>query len=394
MYVKNWNIAAARVSIFLLIFFLVYSLMHVYIFLKARAALGFGWSVGAPLLLFAAFLVSSIVLSRILARHDHDNAAHIVAFIGFVWLGFLFFLVCLNLAADITRLVLWPMQRFCLAGNLYAFLGGRGAFFMLAAAALAISAYSSLEAHNIRIENIRIATDKLPPDVEAVRIVQISDLHLGLFLRDGKSRQVAELVNAQKPDILVSTGDLMDGKFEQIKGLPQDIFREIRAPMGKFAVTGNHEYYSGISGALAFTRSAGFTVLQDEAVVAGGAVRIVGMNDPAQNQSRATPKDDRKEVSVLESGAQELFTILLKHRPEVNRGSVGKFDLQLSGHSHQGQIFPFQLVTRLVYSYSGGSYPLPGGAMLHVNRGTGTWGPPMRFLAPPEITVIDIERQK
>ena len=85
------------------------------------------------------------------------------------------------------------------------------------------------------------------------------------------------------------------------------------------------------------------------------------------------------------------FTILLKHRPAIDPGSAGKFDLQLSGHTHHGQIFPFRLLTRLVYPLLGGDHAVPGGGTLHVNRGTGTWGPPMRFLAPPEITIIDLE---
>jgi predicted MPP superfamily phosphohydrolase len=259
---------------------------------------------------------------------------------------------------------------------------------LLAALAVAIFAYSAFEAYNIRIENIRIYTDKLPPGVNRIRVVQISDLHLGLFHRSGKSKRVAKLVNAQKPDIFVSTGDLVDGKFEQIMGLPEEIFRGIDAPLGQFAITGNHEYYSGISDAFAFMQNAGFTILNNKAVIAGGAVRIIGMSDSGLKST--TPFEGRLEAKLLENGAEELFTILLKHRPEINPASAGKFDLQLSGHTHQGQIFPFLYLTRLAYPYSGGTYALPGGGMLHVNRGTGTWGPPIRFLAPPEITVIDI----
>jgi predicted MPP superfamily phosphohydrolase len=94
---------------------------------------------------------------------------------------------------------------------------------------------------------------------------------------------------------------------------------------------------------------------------------------------------------VLGNGADGRFTLLLKHRPAFDPASAGKFDLQLSGHAHKGQIFPFVLLVQLVYPESGGSYPLPGGGTMHVSRGTGTWGPPMRFLAPPEITIIDLE---
>ena len=377
-------------SLFLLTFFLVYGTLHAYVFLKAKAAFGFSWVAGTPVLVLMAFLVSAPVLTHLLVRHDHENAARGVACAGFVWMGFLFFLVCLNIVADTARLLCWSAHRAGLAGNFSCALGGRGALLLLFALAAAISVYSVFEARNIRIVHVRIATDKLPPGTKAIRIAQITDLHLGLIHRNDKLRQVADLITAQQPDILVSTGDLVDGKLNHIDGLPE-IFRKIHTPMGKFAVNGNHEYYVGLSHSITFMQNAGFTVLQDEAISAGEAVRIVGVNDPVHKQMM--PGSYRPEADVLGSGADDRFTILLKHRPEIDPASAGKFDLQLSGHSHQGQLFPFLLLTRLVYPYSGGSYALPEGGTLHVNRGTGTWGAPMRFLASPEITIIDLEGQ-
>ena len=376
--------------LFLLTFFFVYGTLHAYIFLKAKAAFGFGWAAGGPLLILFAFLVSAPVMTHMLVRHDHENAARIIAFTGFIWMGFLCFLVCLNIVTDIARLFFWSAEKLGLAGNISCALGGRGAFLLLVLFAAVISVYSAFEAHDVRIVNIRIATDKLPPETKAIRIAQISDLHLGLINRNSVLQRVANLITAQRPDILVSTGDLVDGKLDSIRQLAE-IFREIPAPMGKFAATGNHEYYVGLSHTITFMRNAGFTLLQDEAAVAGEAVRIVGINDPVQKQM--TPESGHPEADVIGDGTDGRFTILLKHRPTVDPASAGKFDLQLSGHSHQGQIFPFLLLTRLVYPYSGGSYILPNGGMLHVNRGTGTWGPPMRFLASPEITIIDLEGQ-
>jgi len=165
--------------------------------------------------------------------------------------------------------------------------------------------------------------------------------------------------------------------------------RELKPRFGTYAVTGNHEYYAGISRALEFTRKAGFTVLGgDSRDVAG--IRLAGVADPVAWRMGAGGADQEKTALANHSSGQ--FTLLLKHRPTVEKGSMGHFDLQLSGHTHQGQIFPFTMVTRLLYPLTSGLTNLAGGGSLYVSRGTGTWGPPIRFLAPPEITVIELVR--
>ncbi|MBP2682735.1 MAG: metallophosphoesterase [Deltaproteobacteria bacterium] len=374
--------------LFLLTFFLVYGSVHAYVFLKAKQAFAFGWGTGLSLVLVFALLTSAPVLTHLLVRYDQEHAARGLAFAGYTWMGFVFFLFCLNLTADAARLLLWTAGRSGIAGNLSPLFAGRAAFLCLAGLAAALSAYSAFEASRIEVVRVRIATDRLPPGVPAVRIAQISDLHLGLVHRNGKAREVAAIVARERPDIFVSTGDLVDGELDHINGL-SEIFRNLRAPMGKYAVTGNHEYYRGLRQSIDFTRKAGFTVLRNESVVAGGAVRIAGVDDPTQDRLGESGRPP--EADVLGDRPDGRFTVLLKHRPAIEPGSAGKFDLQLSGHTHHGQIFPFRLLTRLVYPLLGGDHAVPGGGTLHVNRGTGTWGPPMRFLAPPEIAIIDLE---
>ncbi len=375
-------------KLFLLTFLLIYGSVHAYVFLKARAAFGFGWGTGIPLLLALALLLLAPILSHLLVAGGREGAARAFAFAGYAWMGFLFFLFWLSVAADVARLALLAAGKACVGGSPAAVLAGRGAFLCLAGTAAALSVYAAFEASRIDIVRLRIATDRLPPGVPSLRIAQISDLHLRLLHRNGKAREVAAILSRERPDILVSTGDLVDGQIDHVDGLP-DILRGIPAPMGKYAVTGNHEYYAGIRRAIAFTRSAGFTVLRSESAVAGGVVRIAGVDDPEQDRLGPAPRPP--EAAVLGDRPDGRFTILLKHRPAIDPGSAGRFDLQLSGHTHHGQIFPFLLLTRLVYPLLGGDHPVPGGGTLHVNRGTGTWGPPMRFLAPPEITIIDLE---
>ena len=376
-------------SLFLLSFFLVYGSMHAYALLKARSALAFGPGTTLALLLLLAVLLCAPIVTQLLSRHGYEDAARSVAHVGYLWMGFLFFLTCLNLSADLLRL---PLRAAGAAGSprtRRAGLAGRTAFLCIAGLAVALSAYAIVEASRIEVVRVRIVTDRLPASVPSLRIAQITDLHLGLVHRNGKAREVAAIVAREHPDIFVSTGDLVDGQLDGVAELAE-ILRGIPAPRGKFAVLGNHEYYAGIDRAIAFTRKSGFTLLRDESVTIDDAVRIAGVDDPAGARFGRT--GGTSEAALLGNRPDGRFTLLLKHRPQLDPATGGKFDLQLSGHTHHGQIFPFRLLTRLVFPLLAGDHPVPGGGILHVSRGTGTWGPPMRFLAPPEITVVDIVR--
>lgn len=374
-------------SLFLLSFFLVYGSMHAYALLKARSALAFGPGATLALLLLFAVLLCAPIVTHHLSRRGYEDAARIVALAGYLWMGFLFFLTCLNLCVDLLRLILWAMGQGGIARNAAGGLAGRPAFLCIAGLAVALSAYGIVEASRIGVVRVRIVTDRLPASVPSLRIAQITDLHLGLIHRNGKAGEVAAIVAREHPDIFVSTGDLVDGQLDGVAELAE-ILRGIPAPRGKFAVLGNHEYYAGIDRSIAFTRTSGFTVLRDGSVTVDDAVRIAGVDDPAGGRFGQT--GGKTEAALLGNRPNELFTVLLKHRPQLDPATGGKFDLQLSGHTHHGQIFPFRLLTRLFFPLLAGNHPVPGGGILHVSRGTGTWGPPMRFLAPPEVTVVDI----
>ena len=376
-------------SLFLLSFFLIYGSMHVYVLLKARSALAFAPGTTLALLLLVAILLCAPILTYSLSRHGYEGPARVVSYVGYLWMGFLFFFVCLNLSADLLRLPLWAMGRAGVAANAARGIAGRPAFLCITGLAVALSGYAIVEASRIEVVRVRIVTDRLPASVPSLRIAQITDLHLGLIHRNGKAREVAAIVARERPDIFVSTGDLVDGELDGVETLAE-ILRGIPAPRGKFAVLGNHEYYAGVDRSIAFTRKSGFTVLRDESAAIDGAVRIAGVDDPAGARFGRT--GGTSEAALLGNRPGGPFTLLLKHRPQLDPDAEGKFDLQLSGHTHHGQIFPFRLLTRLAFPLLAGDHPVPGGGILHVSRGTGTWGPPMRFLAPPEITVVEIER--
>jgi predicted MPP superfamily phosphohydrolase len=226
----------------------------------------------------------------------------------------------------------------------------------------------------------------------SLRILQLSDVHLGLIERGRRLDKILGFINQLHPDLILSTGDLVDGCGDHLNHLYERL-AAVRPPLGKFAVTGNHEFYVGIDKSVEFHRLAGFRLLRGEAVdVAGGRLRLAGVDDPTEMRFslNALGKGRTSEPALLGDHHNGAFTILLKHQPAVLPASVGKFDLMLSGHTHRGQIFPFSLVVRIFFARLAGTYDLGQGSLLHVSRGTGTWGPPMRLFAPPEVTLITI----
>lgn len=374
---------------FLLFYIAIYGSMNGYLLWRARAALSLG-SKGTMLLGgWLLLMILAPLLMRLCERAKLESAAKIMAWIGWCWLGFLFLFICASVAFDLLRgtgtlagLAFGErVARFAPSVNL--------AFFLAITLSLLGNVYGFFEARAIRTEHIVIRSAKVPKEVGRFRIVQISDVHFGLILRRGLMSRMASAVKAARPDLLVSTGDLVDGEPSALDGL-SDRLAALPARVGKFAVTGNHEFYAGIEKSLEFTRKAGFTVLRQEQAGVGNWLTVVGVDDPAGshlNNGHGAP-DERP---ILAAADPSKFILLLKHQPVLKEGAAGRFDLQLSGHVHGGQIFPFNFVTRLSYPMRCGLTRLPEGGGLYVSRGTGTWGPPVRLGAPPAITVIDLE---
>ena len=378
-------------TLFLASFFLVLGLMHGYVFLKAQAAFPFGPGTGVPVALAMLCMVLAPVASRILERQGAEGAAGAVSWAGFLWLGFLFLLVVALAAVDLYRAAA-SLAGFASGRPLAALVpGAKTAFLVPLALSLAASAWGFHEALDVRTERVVIETDRLPAHVERVRICQISDVHLGPIVRGERLARMLRIVRQENPDLLVSTGDLVDGPAARLPGLLEP-FGDIRPALGKFAVTGNHEFYAGLEQALAFTREAGFEVLRGEARDLGGVLTLAGVDDPAGRGFSLKGRADG-ERELLAGLSRDRFVLFLKHRPLVEEGSLGLFDLQLSGHTHRGQIYPFNHVVDLYFPRSSGLHDL-GRSHLYVSRGSGTWGPPMRVLAPPEVTVIEIVNRK
>lgn len=370
-------------SLFLFIFFSIYAAMHLLVWRGVRPLLP-DHPLTLPLgLAWGCLMLVAPVVTQLLDRNGYETAARSTAWLGYIWLGFLFLAFSGFVVLGAGELLAATVGRLRPHWGVPAFHGPQSAA-LVVLVTFVCGCYALYEANALRTEEVRLASPRLPPELDGLRIVQISDLHLGLIHRQATAAKVAALIRQLRPDLLVATGDIVDGQISHLDGL-SDRFRDIEAPLGKLAVLGNHEYYVGLPMAADFIRRSGFTLLRNESLSLRPGFAVIGLDDPA---GRKTPETARLFVPPRRDG----FVLLLKHRPDLLPGSAELFDLQLSGHTHRGQLAPFNLLTALEYPMQNGLYQLAGGGWLYASRGTGTWGPPMRLLSPPEVTLFILER--
>jgi len=242
--------------------------------------------------------------------------------------------------------------------------------------------------HRIRVEQVVIPLKNLPAPFEGLRIVQISDIHVGPTIKGGFVRQIVERVNDLKPDIIVLTGDLVDGSVEY---LAEDVapLRDLKAPDGRYFVTGNHDYYSGVLPWLEKVSQLGFDSLINEHRVLerdGSQLVLGGVTDISAGHM--VPGHTSDPQASLRGAPETAVRILLAHQPvSVFQAARAGYDLQLSGHTHGGQYFPYSKLIGVAQPFVAGLYRHEK-TWLYVNRGTGYWGPPIRLGSPAEITEI------
>jgi hypothetical protein len=375
-----------RMLRFLLLYLSIYPLVHYYAFRKIRASFLPGRKAETGIILFMAVMIAAPIVVRLAERAGIATGARFWAYVSFSWMGLLFLFFALAAAVDLGRLAFLAAEKIRnrrLAGPRISL---RRLLAMQTILVVGVYGYGMFEAADIRLEHIEIPSPKITEQTGRIRIAQISDVHLGLIIREGRLNRILARVREAQPDILVSTGDLLDGQLNHLNK-EAGLLAALNPPLGKFAITGNHEFYAGLQDALDFTRRSGFTLLRHQGIAVGG-ITVVGVDDPTVRAFGKEPA--RSEHDLLAALPKGNFTLLLKHRPDIDPDSVGLFDLQLSGHTHKGQIFPFNLLTWFFYPQRAGELTGLKSGFLYLSRGTGTWGPPIRFLSPPEVTIIDL----
>jgi len=351
-------------SLFLLTFLSVYGALHLYLFVKARSAFAAGVGTSVAMALFLTAMVVGPIAVRLLDRHGMHLAGRYLAYLTYTWMGLLFFFFWLSLCLDVYNLsmrVLALLPGFSADSLVWK---GRDSFTFVILGVVFLGGFSGYSAWQIRLERVVLQTMKLPAQMEKLTIAQISDVHLGPMVGERRLARIIRLLERAKPDLVVATGDLVDAQMDRLNNLAA-MLATLDPPLGKFAVAGNHEFYAGIRQSGRFLRTAGFNFLRNEGFSLNGLISIVGVDDPAGK--RRYPENSvvgKEEKILLADSDPEKFTLLLKHRPRVEEESIGRFDLQLSGHTHGGQIFPFNLITRLFYSRQRGLHRLGRGSVL------------------------------
>jgi predicted MPP superfamily phosphohydrolase len=308
--------------------------------------------------------------------------------VDYIWLGVLFFLTFLLITGDAIRLVIRlttgpvdPERRVFLAR---AFGGGVTAF----AAALGVtSLYVGLR--EVAIKNVRVPIAKLPKNISGYKIAQLTDVHVGPTIGKTFIDDLVAKVNALNPDLVAITGDLVDGSVADL-GAFVAALSKFAAKDGVFFVTGNHEYYSGVDEWIAHLKQLGIRVLRNERVAIGGdsGFDLAGVDDAsAKNYGHGHAMNV---PGALQGRDESRAVVLLAHQPKaIFDAKAGNVDLQLSGHTHGGQLFPWNFFVKLDQPYVQGLFDHDG-TQIYVSPGTGYWGPPMRLGTRAEITLVEL----
>lgn len=319
-----------------------------------------GWPVGVVVAGSAVALAAAVALPLLMVhghgRRQRDAAARVGdTLLGVVWL--LFAWSVLGLVAGLV-------------------VGARPAAVAVLAVVLVLVAYGAVEAR--RVPRVReVAVDGLALD--GLRVVVLTDTHFGPIDRSRWSARVVEVVNGVAPDLVVHLGDLADGSVAR-RGHQVAPLGDVRAPLGRYYIPGNHEHYGGAAQWIEHMRGLGWQPLVNDHRAIGDGLVLAGIDDP-------TGAPDL--VAALD-GAPALPVLLLAHQPsQVADAAAAGVALQLSGHTHGGQIWPFHLLVRTNQPVLAG-LSRHGDTRLYVSRGTGFWGPPLRVFAPSEITVLTL----
>lgn len=373
----------------LTIVFSVLVLVHVYI--GWRLMPGFDANLAERAALVGGLILTFVMipLSMFTRGIHRQPLADRLAWAGFLVMGFFSSLFVLTLLRDLAIALVDVFDIQALINESVLVLSARA---VPALAALA-TVVGFVNAHRPpAIVDVRVPIPDLPPQLEGFTLAQISDLHVGPTIKNGYVKRVVELANAMQADVIAVTGDVVDGRVSDLAPHTAPL-GELHARHGVYLVTGNHEYYSNADAWVAEYRRLGLRVLMNEHVVIerDGAVLVLGgVTDYSAHHFDEAQRSDP--VRALRGAPLGGAKVLLAHQPRsADAAARAGFQVQLSGHTHGGQFWPWNLFVPLQQPYTAGLHRHEG-LWVYTSRGTGYWGPPKRLGAPSEITRIRLVR--
>lgn len=371
--------------IFIGIVFLIYFSINYYIFIRGLQVFSVSPSWRKTYIVLFWVVVNSFLVGEII-EHTHPSVAgEWIYRVGAFWLAFMLYLFLIVLFFDIVRLLNYFFHFMPELSPSSQFTTGVAVLTLVSLTVL----MGHLNAVNTKIREVSLTIPKQISGSDKMKIAMVSDIHLGALVGENRERKLVRMIKNQSPDLVVLCGDIVDGDIGEVlrKNLGRHI-QEIKPPLGMYAIPGNHEYIGGIAKTLPYLQSINIKVLRDQTVKLSNGVQLVGRDDI---DGKRMANRTRKDLSQLLEGCDKNFpVIVLNHQPlNLDEAVMAGVDLHLSGHTHNGQLWPLNYMTKAIYELSWG-FLKKGDTNFYVSSGFGTWGPPVRTGNTPEIVVFNL----
>lgn len=386
-----------RNPVFFLIFgliIIVFGLLNYYIGLRGWQTLGSYFKIPRRIYWVSFwFLTFSYMAARILESYLPASISRILVIFGANWLVFMYYFILIIAVTDILRVVgnvTGLMPQSIKENSITPVTIGLIVLILVTA----IWGYGTWNARHPQVTRYEIEMNKSAGNLKNLHVVMVSDIHLGTIMETSRLNRMVDMVNELNPDIVLLAGDTIDEDVEYfVQNRMDSYFQKIRSKYGVYAVLGNHEYIGrNADEAIQQLTAGGVTVLKDKYVKVADSFYIAGRDD--KSGARFTGRQRKGVADVLTGVDKSLPVILMDHQPnDLEPALQNGVDLQVSGHTHRGQMFPNQLITSRIYEKDYGHLH-KGNFNLIVSSGYGTWGPPVKIGNPAEIVDINIQFNK
>jgi len=376
--------------LFFIIFFTVYTSFNFYVFLR-------GWQVVSAYPVLKSFyavlfviIAYGYVLAKVLYKYLHPLAYDILLGVGAIWFAFLAYFILSLLLIDIVRLFNGWFHFFpSIITNNYETAKRFTAIIVIALVGLIVF-LGNLNKRNIEIRTLEISIPKGNSKLDELNIVMASDIHLSPIDGERLLVKIVDKMNSLNPDIILLAGDIVDDKAKVLdeRGIGES-FRKLKSKYGVYSINGNHEFINGVDSCVRYAEKFGIKFLRDGYELIDSSFYVIGREDSSMPQFIGKQRKSLEEI--VKNIPANYPKILLDHTPfKLEQAQQNKIDLQLSGHTHHGQIWPANIVTSMIYEISWG-YKKKENVHYYVSSGAGTWGPPVRTGSSSEIVNIKVK---